>query len=582
MQRQFCRSLGIQFDSERAERSLEKEIMCGDIKIKNVTLKSADKSAHLPTPVGVTGDDDLPVFVSKLLDQYEEEGLLSWHGKTIPEEEIWVKIGGDHGGGSFKLMLQVANVHEPNSKSNTVLLMIADWRDSQYNLKRLLMPYKQQVTNLQKSHWKGKQIRVFLFGDYDFLVKIYGLSGPQSTHPCLWCTASKQQTQKSPTEQPQLQQGTIKSIKRDRRRFRRHGNNIKNAKAFNNVIHQPLSDVPLSQVAPPYLHILLGVGKKHHDLLEKDCHTLDKNIAASMAESLHETLETKTCFGKYVNKLKEINTRLKHHERELETVGTELAFYDLYSHQGEGDSGSVAHNKQLREQAEEDYSNLLEHLEKDEEILTTEQLPFRFGPVTASLDTTPKENKIAVQAYHGRSFLGNHCHKYLQPSVIDNICQSVVRIADETSNSREIKAEALGIGKKFHQLNTLYSSVHKRISHKRPVTDADIREADKSIVSYMNYFRKYFPDTRIIPKQHILEHHCIDFMKTWHFGLALHGEQGGEETHALINELKVRVRGVNNEENKIRVLMKDHFTAVSPVLRSVLPSTSKKRKIEKT
>ena len=216
-----------------------------------------------------------------------------------------------------------------------------------------------------------------------------------------------------------------------------------------------------------------------------------------MAESLQETLETKTCFGKYVNKLKEIKTRPKHHERELERVGTESAFYDLYSQRGEGDSDSVSHNKQLSEQAEEDYSNLLEHLEKDEEVLTTEQLPFRFGPVTASLDTTLKENKIAVQAYHGRSFVGNHCHKYLQPSVIDNICQSVVRIADETSNSREIKAEALGIGKKFHQLNTLYSSVHKRISHTRPVTDADIREADKSV---LELFQKVLPRHQNHPK----------------------------------------------------------------------------------
>ena len=72
-QRQFCRSPGIQFDSERAERILEKENMCGDIKIKNVALISADKSIHLTTPVGIIGDDDLPSFVSKLLDQYDEE-----------------------------------------------------------------------------------------------------------------------------------------------------------------------------------------------------------------------------------------------------------------------------------------------------------------------------------------------------------------------------------------------------------------------------------------------------------------------------------------------------------------------------
>ena len=31
------------------------------------------------------------------------------------------------------------------------------------------------------------------------------------------------------------------------------------------------------------------------------------------------------------------------------------------------------------------------------------------GPVTATFDTVLKTHKIAVQAYHGRSFIGNHC-----------------------------------------------------------------------------------------------------------------------------------------------------------------------------
>ena len=32
---------------KRAERSLKKEMMCGDTKIKNVTLKPESKSAHV-------------------------------------------------------------------------------------------------------------------------------------------------------------------------------------------------------------------------------------------------------------------------------------------------------------------------------------------------------------------------------------------------------------------------------------------------------------------------------------------------------------------------------------------------------
>lgn len=47
---------------------------------------------------------------------------------------------------------------------------------------------------------------------------------------------------------------------------------------------------------------------------------------------------------------------------------------------------------------------------------------------------------------------------------------------------------------------------------------------------------------------------------------------GGEKTHAFINELKIRVRGVNNLAEKIRILMKEHMTIVCPRLQSVIQS----------
>ena len=36
-------------------------------------------------------------------------GRLTWHGDIIPQDEIWIKIGGDKGGGSFKMNFQIAN-----------------------------------------------------------------------------------------------------------------------------------------------------------------------------------------------------------------------------------------------------------------------------------------------------------------------------------------------------------------------------------------------------------------------------------------------------------------------------------------
>ena len=39
------------------------------------------------------------------------------------KNEIHIKIGGDHGVGSFKMTFKVANVENPNRKDNTVVFV---------------------------------------------------------------------------------------------------------------------------------------------------------------------------------------------------------------------------------------------------------------------------------------------------------------------------------------------------------------------------------------------------------------------------------------------------------------------------
>ena len=38
---------------------------------------------------------------------------LTWHGGVIPSSEIWIKLCGDKGNGSFKLALQLVNTAHP-------------------------------------------------------------------------------------------------------------------------------------------------------------------------------------------------------------------------------------------------------------------------------------------------------------------------------------------------------------------------------------------------------------------------------------------------------------------------------------
>ena len=76
--------------------------------------KTTNRGCLKKTPVASI--DDLPVLVSNLLNQYQEKEKMTWHNQTIPDDEIWIKIGADHRGDSFKLVLEVANVDNPNSQ----------------------------------------------------------------------------------------------------------------------------------------------------------------------------------------------------------------------------------------------------------------------------------------------------------------------------------------------------------------------------------------------------------------------------------------------------------------------------------
>ena len=68
--------------------------------------------------------------------------------------EIHVKIGGDHGGNSFKACYQVCNTTNPNSKDNTVIFSIFEAKDTRGNIRTGLRHFTSQVDELQKTMWK--------------------------------------------------------------------------------------------------------------------------------------------------------------------------------------------------------------------------------------------------------------------------------------------------------------------------------------------------------------------------------------------------------------------------------------------
>ena len=192
----------------------------------------------------------------------------------------------------------------------------------------------------------------------------------------------------------------------------------------------------------------------------------------------------------------------------------------------------------------------------------------RTGPVASSLDTVLNKHKITPQAYHSRSFVGNHCHKYLQPNVYTDLTETIIKQTQTLTNNPFLIDEAYTIQITFNDLNSAFRTVHKFISHTAPIDDSSLPDIQTAIDNYMTIYRRMFHN-KVIPKQHLLEHHCIPHIRKQKFGLGLLGEQGTENSHQLIAHLeKHRAHGFTNELNKLHHILTAHLLQIAPSLRA--------------
>ena len=67
------------------------------------------------------------------------------HQLSIHQKWNCIKTGGDHGGGSFKMSFEVANIENPNRKDNKVVFSIFEAKEYRVNIKLALECFKTQI-----------------------------------------------------------------------------------------------------------------------------------------------------------------------------------------------------------------------------------------------------------------------------------------------------------------------------------------------------------------------------------------------------------------------------------------------------
>ena len=141
----------------------------------------------------------------------------------MPKDKIWLKIGGDHGGNSFKICLQILNVDNPNAKENTNVIACVQAKVNHENLRAITKILKDQIECLSSQTWKNKKFCLFIFGDYAFLASLYGLSGAKETYCCLWCHIQQKELHVLLNQRGLASKRKLKNIKKHHNDFKAKG-----------------------------------------------------------------------------------------------------------------------------------------------------------------------------------------------------------------------------------------------------------------------------------------------------------------------------------------------------------------------
>ncbi|XP_072046675.1 uncharacterized protein [Amphiura filiformis] len=240
---------------------------------------------------------DLQDHITHTLDELDRVDLLTWDD-AIPNDEIWVKIGGDGGGGTTKFYYQILNTEKCNSRRNSTVFCAYAADESLPNLHIALDRFVNQVNGLLTATWRDKKIVPWLCADYLLICKLLGLQGASATYPCMLCHAKRGKLDEAEEDE----QRSLESIHTDFERVEAKAFTVEAKQQNHSVSHQPFFKIPLEQVCIPGLHVSLGLWNKFYSLLENDVGKLGNLIVDKLAEEDENSEEEKnqvwqTCQG---------------------------------------------------------------------------------------------------------------------------------------------------------------------------------------------------------------------------------------------------------------------------------------------
>ena len=249
--------------------------------------------------------------------------------------DIWLMISGDKGGDSMKFHLEVLNCTKVGSVDNVHTFCFYKGSDRDEDMLKMFNVYHKEFKAMNSKEFQvfGRNIRLFLGGDFKFLCAILGHQGCAASYPSfkddVLLTHLREHEGKphTPNDCSFIKDRIIQdSIGAAQENIAAGLENVKKSGKW----HMSMVKIPLFpissylQVAPPILHINLGICLKLFNLLlnfvrkldtEEGGHIFDYDVAQKQfqySERLIEIQNEVSSLAREYIDFKNIEDRLKH------------------------------------------------------------------------------------------------------------------------------------------------------------------------------------------------------------------------------------------------------------------------------
>ena len=419
------------------------------------------------------------------------------------------------------------------------------------------------MKTLQDTAWRGKDIVVFAFGDYEYETKLYGLSGASGQHPCLHCHVKKKDMDiAGENRTARASERSLATLLTDHGKFMEDGSILSHAKLFNNVIRPIVLPIPVSHVAIPSLHLDLGIFPWLFNAFEVDLHCLDTKAAACSGASTSDSDSFQQLAALHT-RLTEVDGELQNCSAKIQASEQQLQYLALFSGLGAP------------------YQIAVQHIQEQVQGLVQErqQLSERQQALQAQVQGEAEGCRWAVQSQRGtclaKIYTSNAKSTMVARSLVTtlilrcspNAIRTIVEAPTKVIQQRfpTLLADAQEIELRYRRLFEGYAEARKLFSHCRKLSESEISELETAIRAFIRLCRSEIVARKlghITPKLHLLEEHVVPFARRFGVGLGLLSEQGSESIHARFNALARSYHAIPNDLQRLTAFSQQHLVSV--------------------